>query len=168
MTRSHTFSSLCAGFLERLSANIPGEEALDEGFEFETEGLGARVEPGLPPSEDGGEGDFLITISVIQLDLEDPTELAEPLAMLARLNHHSRRQHPWVAVIDAAQQLSLCRRMPLPSPGVDDLERAISQGLELGQSLRELWNAVRDSGGGQGAARSSEPPFFGLQPGLKA
>lgn len=168
MSASRAFLALCAGFLERLGASIPADEELAEGFEFESEGLSARIERGLEPDEHDSEGDFLITIAVSELDLDDPGALADRLLLLARLNHCSRREHPWIAAVDAAQQLVLLRRVPLTNPTVEHLEQTITEGLELGQSLRELWKVAGAQAASWNTGRPAELPFLNLPPGLKA
>jgi hypothetical protein len=166
LTTSPRFSSLCAAFLERLGGSPVASEEAEEGFEFESEGLRARVEPGSDAPDAGGEEDFLITVSMCTVDLEHGALLSERLLLLARLNHLSRQQHPWVTAVDESQQLSLIRRMPLEGASVESLEKAIVEGFARAQSLLQLWQTTIESAGGPAGADVS--PVLGQPAILKA
>ena len=155
MATSAHFSSLCAAFLERLGGLPVTSEEVEEGFEFESQGLRARIEPGSDELGDGAERDLLITVAICTIDLEHGAQLSEQLLMLARLNHISRRQHLWVTAIDESQQLSLIRRMPMERASVESLEKAIVEGLMRAQSLLQLWKTAIESAGGPAGAELS-------------
>lgn len=148
------FESLCAAFLERHGIASNSSEMARSGFSFKTDDLVARVNP---PASHGDSFELVIEIMgsdtdpLPPIDPDEPSQVAPGLLLLARLNYLSRGEHAWVGGVDDTLTLVLMRRLMLSDTRPDDLDAALTEGLERGRELLHLWQQY-DS-----ASHSSEP-----------
>jgi hypothetical protein len=120
-------------------ANAGGEVGPDVnpfGLGFEAEGRQARILPHPDPA--------LAVIEVEVQSLADvPQDRAQSLAWeLLRLNHEARFEHPWAAIIDDDEVLSLTTTVVMASMGRDALGEALLAGVEQAARLAVVTEAL--------------------------
>ncbi len=120
-------------------ANAGGEVGPDVnpfGLGFEAEGRQARILPHPDPA--------LAVIEVEVQSLADaPRDRAQSLAWeLLRLNHEARFEHPWAAIIDDDEVLSLTTTVVMASMDRDALGEALLAGVEQAARLAVVTEAL--------------------------
>ena len=130
-------------------ANAGGEVGPDVnpfGLGFEAEGRQARILPHPDPA--------LAVIEVEVQSLADaPRDRAQSLAWeLLRLNHEARFEHPWAAIVDDDEVLSLTTTVVMVAMGRDALGAALLAGVEQAARLAVVTEALL------AAPREDTPP----------
>ena len=124
------------------------------GLGFEAEGRQARILPHPDPA--------LAVIEVEVQSLADvPQDRAQRLAWeLLRLNHEARFEHPWAAIVDDDEVLSLTTTVVMASMGREALEETLFAGVAQAARLAVVTEALLAAPREDSAEPAPEPPLF--------